>query len=253
MAHRRLVRTVREGLAHHADPVRAAGMQAYMKSAMPYRGVQTPLQRVIFRAAFDAHELGDSEAWHDTLLALWRGARFREERYAAIALAGCCRYAPFQTLQTLPLYDELIVTGAWWDYVDAIATQRIGGLLARFPGRMKPLLRRWSRDANPWRRRAAILAQITFKQRTDTALLFDGIEPNLGDREFFIRKAIGWALRQYAWTDPDAIRAYVARHEGELSALSRREALKNIASMSGSKGTMPPSQARPRPHGRRSA
>ena len=212
----------------HADPAKAAGMQAYMKSAMPYRGVQTPVQRAIWRQIVPAHPLPDSATWRDTVLALWRGARYREERYGAIALAGDRRYAPFQTPDTIPLYDEMIVTGAWWDYVDAIATRRIGTLLEHYPGDLKPVLRRWSRDADLWRRRTAILAQITFKSRTDVRLLHDCLTPNLADRNFFIRKAIGWALRQYAWTDPQAVREYVGRHRAALSPLSVREALKNI-------------------------
>jgi 3-methyladenine DNA glycosylase AlkD len=215
-------------LAAHADPVKAAGMQAYMKSAMPCRGVQTPLQRSLFRDVFGAHPLPDWQAWHDTVLALWRTARYREERYAAVALAGERRYAAHQTLEALPLFDEMIVTGAWWDYVDALATHRIGTLLGRYPEEMTRVLRAWSRDDDTWRRRTAILAQITFRDRTDSTLLFDCLDANLGDRQFFIRKAIGWALRQYARTDPVAVRAYVRVHERDLSALSRREALKHI-------------------------
>jgi 3-methyladenine DNA glycosylase AlkD len=229
MEHRALVRDVGRVLAAHADPVKAARMQAYMKSAMPYRGVQTPLQRTVFQDVFGAHPLPDWQTWHDTVLALWRGARYREERYAAIALAGDRRYVAHQTLETLPLYDELIVTGAWWDYVDALATHRIGTLLARYPLETTRVLRAWSRDGDMWRRRTAILAQITFNDRTDARLLFDCIGPNLCDRQFFIRKAIGWALRQYARTDPATVRAYVRAHERELSALSRREALKHLA------------------------
>jgi len=94
---------------------------------------------------------------------------------------------------------------------------------------MAPLMRRWARSGESlWKRRAAILCQLRFKGDTDLALLYDCIEPNLADREFFMRKAIGWALRQYAWTDPAEVRRYVARHRDGLSPLSVREALKNI-------------------------
>jgi 3-methyladenine DNA glycosylase AlkD len=203
-------------------------MQAYMKSVMPYRGVMMPVQRQIWRQVFGAHLLPDEATWRSAVLALWREARFREERYAAIALTGDQQYRAYQTLETVSVYEELIVTGAWWDYVDEIASHRIGPLLTGYPRPMKQLLRRWSRDRDIWKRRTAILAQLTFKDRTDLALLYDCIQPNLADREFFIRKAIGWALRQYAWTDPREIRRYVADHEHELSGLSRQEALKNI-------------------------
>jgi 3-methyladenine DNA glycosylase AlkD len=123
---------------------------------------------------------------------------------------------------------KLIVTGAWWDYVDLIAGQRVGALLQRFPRNMKPLLRAWSRSDDLWKRRTSILAQLGFKQATDLHLLYDCIDPNVSDREFFIRKAIGWALRQYAWTDPAEVQRYVRANRDRLSGLSIREALKNI-------------------------
>ena len=162
------------------------------------------------------------------MLALWRGAAFREERYAAINLSGLRRAAPFQTLDALPMYEEMIVTGAWWDYVDAIASHRVGPLLRRFPDEMKPLMRAWSRSDDLWKRRTSIICQLRFKSETDLGLLYACIEPSLSSREFFLRKAIGWALRQYAWTDPEEVRRYVAAHERELSPLSKREALKNV-------------------------
>ena len=122
----------------------------------------------------------------------------------------------------------MIVTGAWWDYVDVIAGKRIGALLAHYPAEMRSLLRTWSRSPDMWKRRTAILAQLGFKEATDLHLLYACIEPNLADREFFIRKAIGWALRQYAWTDPKEVRRYVRAHRNRLSGLSAREALRNL-------------------------
>jgi len=139
---------------------------------------------------------------------------------------------PFQTLETLPMYEEMIVTGAWWDYVDDIATHRLGLLLRRYPSRMKRVMRAWSRSPDLWKRRSAILCQITFKADTDLALLYDCIRPSLDSREFFLRKAIGWALRQHAWTDPAEVRRYVRDHQDGLSGLSRREALKNVGARS---------------------
>jgi 3-methyladenine DNA glycosylase AlkD len=112
--------------------------------------------------------------------------------------------------------------------VDHIATRRLGDLLRRHPKEMRRTMLAWSRDANLWKRRSAILCQIGFKARTDLELLYACIEPSLRSKEFFLRKAIGWALRQYAWTDPGEVRRYVRKREGELSGLSRREALKNV-------------------------
>jgi 3-methyladenine DNA glycosylase AlkD len=227
MIDRSLIAATRRELRRRADPAKAPQMRAYMKSAMPYLGVQTPGLREACRTAFAAHPLTTPDDWRATTLALWRSARYREERYAALLLTGERRYSPWQTLDTLPMYEEMIVTGAWWDFVDLIATRRIGPLLRRYPAKMKRIMRAWSRSPDPWKRRTAILCQLSFKQDTDLSLLYDCIEPNLGDTEFFIRKAIGWALRQHAWTDPEEVRQYVAAHRTRLSALSVREALKN--------------------------
>jgi len=235
-----LITALGHELRRRADPSKAPAMQAYMKSSMPYHGVPTQPLREIQRQVFAAHPLSDFETWRDTALALWRGARFREERYCAIGLTGFKAYERLQTLATLPMYEEMIVTGAWWDYVDGIASDRLGPLLRRHPAAMKRRMRQWSRCDNLWKRRAAILCQLTFKGDTDLELLYECIRPNLADREFFMRKAIGWALRQYAWTDPAEIVRYVRAHAAELSPLSRREALKNVR-----RGAAAPSRGRP--------
>jgi 3-methyladenine DNA glycosylase AlkD len=203
-------------------------MQAYMKSAIPYLGIQAPDLRAICRRLFAAHPIETAGEWRRTCLRIWREAQFREERYAAIELTGFRLYRSFQTLQTVAMYEEMIVTGAWWDYVDAIASQRLGGLLSAYPGRMRTTMLKWSRSRNLWKRRAAILCQLGFKHDTDLELLYTCIEPSLSSKEFFLQKAIGWALRQFAWSDPGEVARYVRQHENELSPLSKREALKNI-------------------------
>jgi len=230
-----LVREVRAELAAHADPAKAAGMQAYMKSAMPYRGVTAPIQKGIYRRLFTEHPLPDAGAWKTAALALWRGAAFREERYAAIELLSHRRYAAHRTLEALPIYEEMIVDGAWWDTVDALATHAVGDLLRDHPKRMRGTLLAWSRDAHLWKRRTSIICQVGFKEDTDLELLYACIEPNLADKDFFIRKAIGWALRAYAWVDGREVVRYVRAHEGALSGLSRREALKNVGKPARSK------------------
>jgi 3-methyladenine DNA glycosylase AlkD len=244
-ARRPLIQALRRELERHADPAKAPAMQAYMKSSMSYRGVPTPESRRIQRQVFAAHPLPDFKSWRDTALALWRDARFREERYGAIGLTGYPAYERFRTLAALPMYEELIVTGAWWDYVDGIASDRLGPLLRRYPAAMGRRMRQWSRCENLWKRRAAILCQLTFKADTDLELLYDCIRPNLVDREFFMRKAIGWALRQYAWTDPAEIVRFVREHAEQLSPLSRREALKNVGRTARATAAAAPSPARP--------
>ena len=227
-----LLRRLRRELATAGRPDVAAGARAYMKSAIPFHGVSAEPMRAIFRRVFAGLDFPSAPGWRAAVLGLWRGARFREERYAAIALSGDRRADRFQTCAALPMYEEMIVTGAWWDYVDAIAKHRLGLLLRREPARMRKTMLAWSRSRDLWKRRSAILCQLAFKEDTDLDLLYACIAPSLGSPEFFLRKAIGWALREYAWTDPAEIRRYVRAHARELSPLSRREALKNAAPIS---------------------
>jgi 3-methyladenine DNA glycosylase AlkD len=220
-------------MLHHrleevADPARAPGMQAYMKSAMPYLGVSAVPMRQVCKDVFGALAWSDSAAWQADVLAIWRGAQFREERYAAIELTGVRAARGFQRIDALPMYEEMIVAGAWWDYVDAIATHRFWTLLQNDRAEMQARMLAWSRDDDMWKRRSAILCQIKAKAATDLDFLYACIAPSLESKHFFLRKAIGWALREYAWTDPAEVRRYVAANAAQLSGLSKREALKNI-------------------------
>ena len=199
-----------------------------MKSAMPCLGVSAKPQAVLHREAFKEYESLTRDDWAATALELWRNAEYREERYAAIALTGWRAYLSFQDPQTLPLYEELIVTGAWWDYVDAVAVHRIGPLLLSHPDSVRPLLLGWSASADRWKRRTAIIAQVGAREAMDWELLVTCIDSNIGDTDFFIRKAIGWSLRQHARVEPDRVREFVRSNEGRLSGLSRREALKHL-------------------------
>lgn len=219
--------TVRHRLTAMADPARAPAMQAYMKSAMPYLGVPAGPLRVACKEAFGGLTFRDSEAWQREVLAIWRGAEFREERYAAIELCKHRSATAFQRLAALPMYREMIAGGAWWDIVDAIAGGPLGRILENDRGGMAAAMREWAHDDDIWLRRGAILCQLPARAQTDLALLYDCIEPSLDSREFFLRKAIGWALRQYVRTDPAEVARYVAS-EKRLSPLSRREATKHL-------------------------
>jgi 3-methyladenine DNA glycosylase AlkD len=219
---------LRKALQEAGDPARAPAMQAYMKSAMPYHGLSAPRLRAVLKAAFADVEFASAEDWEARVLDLWRNAQFREERYAAMTLAAHKQGRPFQTPAAMRVYEELIVTGAWWDYVDDIASHRVGPILRDYPGPMRRKMLSWSKSENMWKRRTSIICQLAFKKETNLELLYACIEPSLGSREFFLQKAIGWALRQYAWTDPAETERYVRVNRERLSGLSRREALKNI-------------------------
>jgi 3-methyladenine DNA glycosylase AlkD len=217
----------RAGLAELADPRKAPDMQRYMKSEMPFRGVPSPERRALGKRLFAAHVLSDVDAWRATVLSLWRDAEYREERYLSMDLTGQRRYASWQAPALLPMYEEMIVTGAWWDYVDELASRRVGPLLQAHRAQIDPVMRRWATDADLWRRRTSIICQLGAKEDTDTDLLTYCIEANICDRDFFIRKGIGWALRQFARTEPAWVRTFVDAHMA-LSPLSRKEATKHL-------------------------
>ncbi len=219
---------LRAELAAGANAEDALAMQAYMKSSMPYYGVRAAAMRAACKRVFASRPLASCSEWRSAVLDLWRNAMHREERYAAIELVLLKRHRECWSPQLMPMLEEMIVTGAWWDLVDGLSDV-VGELLRSHPKEMRPLMRAWSEDPNLWKRRVSIICQLGFKRETDLDLLYANIEPNLADRDFFIRKAIGWALRQYAWTDPKEVRRYVRAHEKALSGLSRREALKNIS------------------------
>jgi len=223
-ADRALIEAIRTALANVADAERAPKMQAYMKSTMPYLGVPAPILKREMSMLAKQHPPADVEVWRDTALALFREATYREEWYAALNLAGRTphRHAP----ASLPLFEEMVVTGAWWDIVDESAG-RIGDILERHRAEVTPILRAWISDPVLWKRRVSIICQLGHRGDTDLDLLRDAIEANLADRDFFIRKAIGWALREYAKHDMPWVVAYVGRLGTRLSPLSRREALKH--------------------------
>jgi 3-methyladenine DNA glycosylase AlkD len=207
-----------------ADPELAPAMAAYMKVAengtLPFLGIRRPDVRRTARSLAKGQD-------PDTLLAavviLWDTATHREQRYAAQELLGL-RWTHGR-LDLLELHRHHVVTGAWWDHVDETA-HRIADLVATHPDRLGTVLREWSTDDVLWLRRVAILGQLGLRDDVDLELLADVVEPNRADPEFFIRKAIGWALREVARWNPDWVRAYVAGNE--LSPLSRREALKHL-------------------------
>jgi 3-methyladenine DNA glycosylase AlkD len=222
---RDLVAFVRERLGERADPERAPAMQAYMKTTMPFLGVPAPDLRAVAREAARRSPPADRGAYERSVLAVWRLPN-REEKHVAVALAR--HWSAFVVPESLPLYERLVREGAWWDFVDEVAQHLVGEVVLRFPDDAWPVLDRWIDDPDMWVRRTAILCQNRHAGRTDEARLFDYCLRRAGEREFFIRKAIGWALRQYARTAPDAVRRFLADHHAELSPLSVREAGKHL-------------------------
>jgi 3-methyladenine DNA glycosylase AlkD len=216
------------------DSDRARGQQAYMKSEMPFRGITAPQLKATLRPLLvdPAYLLTERDEWEGTVRGLWDGAQFREERYAAMAITGHSLYRDWaRDRSAMPLYRYLTESGAWWDFVDELAAHRVGPVLRAHPDGESDRMRSWAMASSMWVRRAAILSQLASKSETDRQLLVDCIKPNLADQDFFIRKAVGWSLRQYARSGTGAadwVRCLVDVLGPRLSPLSRREALKHL-------------------------
>jgi 3-methyladenine DNA glycosylase AlkD len=223
-----LVEAVRADLAAAADPEVAAKQRTYMKSEMPYHGLPSPRLKAVLRPLLSQWEPESRDRWEATVSALWDEAGHREEWYAAIALARHRRAREWLDPASLDLWRHLVVTGAWWDVVDEVATHLVGDVLRRHRVETTPVLRAWATDDDLWIRRTAVISQVGHKGDLDTDLLRHAVEANLVDTSFWLRKAIGWALRDHARTHPDWVRAEVSRLGDRLSGLSRREAMKHL-------------------------
>ncbi|MFW5498677.1 MULTISPECIES: DNA alkylation repair protein [unclassified Maridesulfovibrio] len=222
-----ILTAVRKTLQDLADPERAPDMKKYMKSEMDFYGIPTPLRRKSCIRIFKEFEPWDFDKWQAAVLEIWREAEFREERYSALDLIDWKPCIKFHTWEALPMVEEMIVSGSWWDYCDAL-TLPLGNILRAEPKRMSALMLEWSTDDHMWKRRSSILCQLRFKDELNFTLLQQCIEPNIDSKEFFLRKAIGWSLRDYAWTHPQIVKDYVDANADSLSGLSKREALKNM-------------------------
>lgn len=216
---------VQEALAARADSSKAAGMQAYMKTDMPFYGVQKAGRTEVLRRLVADYPPADRQEYESLVLGLW-ALPHREEKYLALGVARAQQR--FIVPASLPLYRRLITDGAWWDFVDEIATKLVRHLVTVYPREIWPEVDRWVDDDDMWLRRSAVLSQVGAKGDTDTERLFRFCLRLAHEKEFFIRKAIGWALRDHAWHDPEAVAAFIREHGKVLSPLSHREATKHI-------------------------
>lgn len=216
---------VQSALGQRANPQKAEDLQAYMKTGMPFYGVQKPARTEILGHLKKEFAPGDRDEYEALVTALWE-LPHREEKYLAQGVA--VTFKKFIVPDSLPLYRRFIVEGAWWDFVDETATHMIRELVLDHPYEIWPVVDSWNDHDDMWLRRTSIICQIGAKERTDADRLFRFCEKRMHETELFIRKAIGWALREYAKIDPEAVARFADERRGELSALSFREATKHI-------------------------
>jgi 3-methyladenine DNA glycosylase AlkD len=207
-----------------ADPERAATAQAYMKDVAPFLGIPTPERRALSRTVLAGTPRPDETDCTAVALRCWQ---LPEREYHYFAVDYLRRHVGRCSSGFLPVARHLVTTVSWWDTVDALAAHVVGGLVAADPS-LTADMDAWIVDDDLWVARTALLHQLRYKERTDTRRLFAYCLRQSGHPEFFIRKAIGWCLREYAKTDPEAVRAFLVRERGRFAPLSVREALKNI-------------------------
>ncbi len=219
---------VTERFAPLADPEVAVGMAAYMKTDMPCWGIKKPLRVPVIRAVRDRYRTDDRTLYEANVLALWT-LPHREDKYTAIDYAKVCTACIVPA--SLPLYERMVREGAWWDFVDDIAANLVGKVLRQNRAEVAPLMERWISDDDLWIRRTALLAQLKHQEDTDVDALFRHCEALMHEKEFFIRKAIGWALRAHSYVAPDAVEGFLREHREKLSGLSFREGNKALKRM----------------------
>ena len=200
-------------------------MAAYLKTSMPFYGVMKPDRAPIHQQMKKRFAPSNRRAYEAGVRALWR-LPHREEKYAAIVFAR--QSDVFITADSLPLYERMIREGAWWDLVDDIAVNLAGRAQYKQRPLVRPIMRLWIDDEDLWIRRAALLSQNRHKEKTDPQQLFQHCLRRADEKEFFIRKAIGWALRDYSYTAPEAVRDFLLAHRERLSGLSFREGAKRL-------------------------
>ncbi|GAA4928819.1 DNA alkylation repair protein [Streptomyces coeruleoprunus] len=207
-----------------ADPARAVQAAAYMKGVAPFLGIPTPERRTLSRAVLEGLPRPDEADCTAIALRCWR---LPEREYQYFAVDYLRRHVRRCTSAFLPVTRHLVTTVPWWDTVDLLAAHVVGGLVAADPA-LRTEMDAWAASDDIWLVRAALLHQLGHKDATDTARLFRYCLNRADDADFFVRKAIGWSLRAYARTDPDAVRGFVDAHRDRLSPLSVREALKHL-------------------------
>lgn len=216
-----MIMALRSELEAQQDPAKADPMMKYMKNKFIYFGIKGPELSAITSRFFGQYGHPHISALTEFLLACWEQP---EREFQYIAVGELRRYIPMVEPEFISTIEQLITTKSWWDTVDSLAANSVGPLFSRFPDTRDELLQRWIPSENMWLRRTTILFQLNYRTKLDFPLLTSIIEQNLGSKEFFINKAIGWALRQHSKIDRKAVTEFCDR--ADLSNLSRREALK---------------------------
>lgn len=206
-----------------ADPKQAPAMKKYMKDLFPFLGIKKPIRSSAEKECIQEWKHLPYETLRELILALWEKEE-REYQYCALVLMESARI--YKNEKSIELFESLILSKSWWDSVDAIASKCVGNYFKIFPNKKIEYIDRWMESNNMWLQRTCLIFQLSYRDKTDVDLLFACIDALSHSKEFFIQKAIGWALRQHARTHSDLVFNFVQNRE--LKPLSRREALKHF-------------------------
>ena len=217
-----MVASVQAEMRTLQDPDRAVSMQRYLKTEMPMYGLQKAARLEVEKVMHQHVVVDTIEMYQATITSLWQ-LPHREEKYLAVDLA--LKHKQFIGLEALDLFESMIREDyMWWDLCDPISVNLIGRIALYHD--IEPKLSQWIDDDNMWIRRTAILAQLKHKTKVNADLLFGFCRERMHEKEFFVRKAIGWALREFSKTNPDAVIGFLNQEKTNLSGLSYREGAK---------------------------
>ncbi|KON86038.1 DNA alkylation repair protein [Sporosarcina globispora] len=217
------IRLLIELFEKNKDEEKAIPMQNYMKNNFPFLGIKSPERRALLKEFFNETGLLKLEFNPAFVEALWD---MEEREYQAAALDYIGKFTRKLDKSHLALVEKLITTKSWWDTVDMLATHAVGAIAAKNPEVIPEKIEGWATSKNMWLRRTAILFQLKYKTRTDEDLLYRYILSNNDSKEFFIQKAIGWALREYSKTNPESVKKFI--ESNTLAKLSIREGSKYL-------------------------
>ncbi len=214
---------IQTALSQNSNIENAFFMKKYMKNKFDFYGIKSPLRKELSKSFIKMENIPGITEIESIIKALWNEPE-RELQYFAMELLS--KYSKNADTHAIELFEYMIINKSWCDTVDYIAVNLVGKHFNKFPELTLPLSNKWATSNNIWLQRTSILFQLKYKSKTDLPLLFKYILMHSKSKEFFIRKAIGWALREYSKTDPNTIINFV--NSNNLSGLSTREALKRI-------------------------
>ncbi|WP_226658689.1 DNA alkylation repair protein [Pseudalkalibacillus hwajinpoensis] len=215
-----LSKRIQEELKPFQNKEQAKKMEKYMRNQFPFLGVKTPERRKAVKIALEQDRAPAFKTTQLVVQQLWLLPE-REYQNAALDLLGRVKEFPKDSID---LIEQLIVTKSWWDTVDSLAVHSAGNYFRQHPDQIDSISEKWMTSENMWLNRSAILFQLSYKEKTDWPLLKRSILFHSESKEFFIQKAIGWALREYSKTEPTTVKNFIEEHP--LAPLSKREASK---------------------------